>query len=51
MEEGTKSKKTIFVGGIADDVDESAIYETFSTFGERKSIRGLFLVLTLLQVI
>jgi hypothetical protein len=33
MEEGTKSKKTVFVGGIADDADESAIYEAFSTFG------------------
>jgi hypothetical protein len=33
MEEGTKSKKTVFVGGIADDVDENAIYEAFSTFG------------------
>lgn len=33
MEEGTKSKKTVFVGGIGDDVDESAIYESFSTFG------------------
>jgi len=34
MEEGTKSKKTVFVGGIGDDVDESVIYERFSTFGE-----------------
>ncbi|KAF8894645.1 RNA-binding domain-containing protein [Infundibulicybe gibba] len=34
MEEGTKSKKTVFVGGIGDDVDESAIYENFATFGE-----------------
>lgn len=33
MEDGTKSKKTVFVGGIADDVDEGVIYETFSTFG------------------
>lgn len=33
MEEGTKSKKTVFVGGIADDVDEAIIYESFSTFG------------------
>ncbi len=33
MEEGTKSKKTVFVGGIAEDVDETVIYEHFSTFG------------------
>ena len=33
MEEGTKTKKTIFVGGIGDDVDENALIETFSTFG------------------
>jgi len=33
MEDGTKTKKTIFVGGIADDVDESIVFETFSTFG------------------
>jgi RNA recognition motif-containing protein len=33
MEEGTKSKKTVFVGGIGDDVDESVIYEHFTTFG------------------
>ncbi|KAJ3725924.1 hypothetical protein EV361DRAFT_529554 [Lentinula raphanica] len=34
MEEGTKSKKTVFVGGIGDDVDESVIYERFATFGD-----------------
>ncbi|RDB21109.1 Peptidyl-prolyl cis-trans isomerase E [Hypsizygus marmoreus] len=34
MEEGTKTKKTVFVGGIADDVDEGVIYESFSTFGD-----------------
>ncbi|KAJ7582675.1 RNA-binding domain-containing protein [Mycena floridula] len=34
MEEGTKSKKTIFVGGIGEEIDESAIYEAFSTFGD-----------------
>lgn len=33
MEEGTKSKKTVFVGGIGDDVDESVIYQHFATFG------------------
>jgi peptidyl-prolyl isomerase E (cyclophilin E) len=34
MEEGTKSKKTVFVGGIGDDIDESVIYEHFATFGD-----------------
>lgn len=34
MEEGTKSKKTVFVGGIGDDVDEGVIYHNFSTFGD-----------------
>ncbi|KAH0830591.1 RNA-binding domain-containing protein [Lanmaoa asiatica] len=34
MEEGTKGKKTVFVGGIGDDVDESILYECFSTFGD-----------------
>ena len=33
MEEGTKTKRTIYVGGVGEDVDEAAIYETFSTFG------------------
>jgi peptidyl-prolyl isomerase E (cyclophilin E) len=33
MEEGSKSKKTVFVGGIADEIDESIIYEKFSLFG------------------
>ncbi|KAF8628469.1 hypothetical protein AX15_003981 [Amanita polypyramis BW_CC] len=33
MEEGSKSK-TIFVGGIAEDVDEAALYEHFSAFGD-----------------
>jgi hypothetical protein len=27
MGDGTKTKKTVFVGGIADDVDESVLYE------------------------
>lgn len=36
MEEGTKAKKTVFVGGIGDDVDEEAIYEAFMTFGEHR---------------
>ncbi|EAU84394.1 hypothetical protein CC1G_01390 [Coprinopsis cinerea okayama7 len=34
MEEGAKSKKTVFIGGISDDTDEALIYETFSTFGD-----------------
>ncbi|KAF8654146.1 hypothetical protein AX16_003675 [Volvariella volvacea WC 439] len=34
MEEGTKAKKTIFVGGLAEDVDEAVLYENFSTFGD-----------------
>ncbi|KAF9454516.1 RNA-binding domain-containing protein [Macrolepiota fuliginosa MF-IS2] len=34
MEEGTKSKKTVFVGGLGEDIDEAIIYETFSTFGD-----------------
>ena len=33
MEEGTKTKKTIFVGNIANDVDEAVLLETFATFG------------------
>jgi peptidyl-prolyl isomerase E (cyclophilin E) len=33
MEEGGKPKKTIFVGGIGEDIDEKVIMETFSTFG------------------
>jgi len=34
MEEGTKTKKTLFVGGIADDVDEAALFDSFSPFGD-----------------
>jgi len=34
MEEGTKGKKTVFVGGLGDDVDESILYESFSAFGD-----------------
>ncbi|KAI0362209.1 RNA-binding domain-containing protein [Trametes cingulata] len=34
MEEGTKTKKTVYVGGIGDEVDEAVILETFSTFGD-----------------
>ncbi|KAI0341552.1 RNA-binding domain-containing protein [Trametopsis cervina] len=34
MEEGTKTKKTLFVGNLADDVDEAVLLDTFSTFGD-----------------
>ncbi|THG99774.1 hypothetical protein EW026_g2640 [Hermanssonia centrifuga] len=34
MEEGTRAKKTIFVGNIANDVDEAALLETFAPFGD-----------------
>jgi len=34
MEEGLKHKKTVFVGGISDDTNETTLYEAFSTFGE-----------------
>ncbi|KAI0670294.1 RNA-binding domain-containing protein [Trametes maxima] len=34
MQEGTKTKKTLYIGGIGDDVDEAAILENFSTFGD-----------------
>ena len=33
MEEGTRTRKTVFVGGIGDEVDEAILFETFSTFG------------------
>jgi len=32
-EEGSVKKNTIFVGGVTEDTDESALYELFSTFG------------------
>ncbi|KAF9530932.1 hypothetical protein CPB83DRAFT_762351 [Crepidotus variabilis] len=34
MEEGTRAKKTVFVGGISDDTDETTLYEGFSVFGD-----------------
>ena len=34
MEEGTRTKKTVFIGGISDEVDEGVLLETFSVFGE-----------------
>jgi len=33
MEDGTKSKKTVFVGGIPEEADEAVLYEHFSAFG------------------
>lgn len=33
MEEGTKTKRTVFVGGVGEDVDEAALMAAFSTFG------------------
>lgn len=41
MEEGTKTKRTVFVGGVGDDVDEAALMEAFSTFGTGNSPRVL----------
>ncbi|EKM55589.1 uncharacterized protein PHACADRAFT_256317 [Phanerochaete carnosa HHB-10118-sp] len=37
MEEGTKTKKTVFVGNLANEVDETALLETFATFGASMS--------------
>ncbi|TEB06427.1 RNA-binding domain-containing protein [Coprinellus micaceus] len=34
MEEGTKSKRTVYVGNLHEDVDEAFLYDTFSTFGD-----------------
>lgn len=34
MEEGTKSKRTIYVGNLHEDVDEAFLFDTFSTFGD-----------------
>ncbi|KAI0797917.1 RNA-binding domain-containing protein [Abortiporus biennis] len=34
MEQGTRTKKTIFIGGLADEVDEAVLLETFGTFGD-----------------
>lgn len=40
MEEGTVRKNTIFVGGVAEQVDEAALLEHFSTFGIQLWILG-----------
>jgi len=34
MEEGAKTKKTIFVGGISEEVNRESLISTFSTFGD-----------------
>ncbi|KAI0079926.1 RNA-binding domain-containing protein [Panus rudis PR-1116 ss-1] len=34
MEEGTKTKRTIYVGGLSDEIDEAFLVETFTTFGD-----------------
>ena len=39
MEEGTKTKRTVFIGGVGDDVDEAALMAAFSTFGTRPPAR------------
>ena len=46
MEEGARTKKTIFVGGVADDVDEATIYECFSTFGTLFDLLYMNLIVT-----
>jgi RNA recognition motif-containing protein len=56
MEEGSKSKKTVFVGGIGEDTDETSLYESFSTFGVFVILSfhlstATFLVLVLTQVL
>ena len=38
MEEGTKTKKTVFVGNIANDVDEAVLLDTFHTFGPSRPL-------------
>lgn len=49
MEEGTKTKKTVFVGGIGDDVDEAVLIETFSTFGQEPFVYTSGMPLTVLR--
>jgi len=34
MEEGAKTKKTIFVGGISEEVNQESLIHAFSTFGD-----------------
>ena len=56
MEEGAKSKKTVFVGGISEDTDETTLYDCLSTFGVFVILSfhlstATFLVLVLTQVL
>ena len=41
MEEGTKTKRTVFVGGVNEDVDEAGLMAAFSTFGTGRLPRVL----------
>jgi len=41
MEEGSKAKRTVFVGGVGEDVDEAALMAAFSTFGTGSSTRAI----------
>ena len=34
MEEGAKTKKTIFVGGISEEANKESLITAFSTFGD-----------------
>ncbi|KAF8334312.1 RNA-binding domain-containing protein [Cantharellus anzutake] len=34
MEDGAKSKKTIFIGGLSEEADQEALINAFSTFGD-----------------
>lgn len=34
MEEGSRNKKTIFVGGLSEDIDQTILIESFNTFGD-----------------
>lgn len=33
MDEGTKAKRTVYVGGLGEEIDQKAIFDSFSTFG------------------
>lgn len=45
MEEGNKSKKTIFIGNVAEEVNENIIYENFQTFGASHHLSVHFQIL------
>jgi len=34
MDEGTKSKRTVFIGNLGNPIDEASLVSTFSTFGD-----------------